>query len=344
MKAGQLILKKKYNRFYNFISSMNAGLILLALIGIASGIGSSVWPDVFFQSLFFQMLLLLFFINMSLCTCKSMVRFVKQRKKIVKNRGQMLRSICLVMLHSGIVLIIIGAGFYSWLGHTAQLSILEGDTVDISKVIQPKTPFSLKLDDFTITFNEDGSAAQYYSTLQISAPDRGNVRQTISVNHPLSYGGIKFYQSSFGYLLDAQTDDGEAASKNLLVQDGDIISFTATSRIVKIFKYIPHFDPALGMNSKSMAPENPRIVYTLYDGKDLLGIGTASFKEKIKIDDNVFISFQQARPYSILTAKSDPGLPLAATGGILLMLGISIVLLMPKKKELSQAIESEEDA
>ncbi|HNX92924.1 MAG TPA: cytochrome c biogenesis protein ResB [Syntrophomonas sp.] len=319
-------------RIYNFISSMNAGLILLALIGIVSAIGSSLWPDIFFKTVYFRLLLLLFFVNMALCTCNSISRFIKQNRNIIKNKRQMLRSICLVMLHLGIVLIIIGAGLNSWLGHSVQLSILQGDTVNINKVIPAKTPFDVKLLDFKITFNDDGSPAQYYSALQVSSPGQKDYHQTISVNHPLTYAGVKFYQNSFGYLLDAQAEDGKAAAKSLQVQDGDFISFAATSKTVKIFKYIPHFDPALGMQSKSLQPVNPRVVYTVYNGKVFAGVGAASFNERIKIDDNVFITFQQVRPYSILTVKTDPGLPLTTTGGILLMLGISIVLLMPRNK------------
>lgn len=319
-------------RIYNFISSMNAGLILLTLIGIISAIGSSLWPDVFFKTVWFRLLLLLFFVNMALCTFNSIRRFIKQNKRIIKNKRQMLRSICLVMLHLGIVLIIIGAALNSWFGHSVQLSILQGDTVNINKIIPTKTPFDLKLLDFKITFNEDGSPAQYYSALQVSAPGRDDYQKTISVNHPLTYAGVKFYQNSFGYLLDTKAEDGQAAAKSLRLQDGDIINFAATSKTVKIFKYIPNFDPALGMQTKSLEPVNPRVVYTVYDGKALMGVGAASFNEKIKIDDNVFITFQQVHPYSILTAKTDPGLPLTTTGGILLMLGISIALLMPRKK------------
>jgi cytochrome c biogenesis protein len=327
-------------RIYNFMSSMNAGLILLALIGIISAIGSSLWPEVFFKTMLFRLLLLLFFVNMALCTFNSSRRFVRQYKKITKNKRQMLRSICLVMLHSGIVLIIIGAGFNSWFGHSVKLSILQGDTVSVNKIIPARTPFDLKLLEFKITFNEDGSPAQYYSALQVSAPGQNDYQQTISVNHPLTYGGVKFYQNSFGYLLEAQTEDGPATEKSLRLQDGDIISFTATNRTVKIFKYIPNFDPALGMQTKSLQPVNPKVVYTVYEGKEMLGVGAASLQEKIIIADDVFITFQQVRPYSILTAKTDPGLPLTTAGGILLMLGISIALLMPRKKPPLFAVDS----
>ncbi len=329
-------------RFYNFISSMNAGLILLALIGIAAAIGSSLWPEVFFKTIYFRLLLLLFLVNMALCTFNSIRRFVKHKKRILHNKRQMLRSICLVMLHSGIVLIIVGAGLNSWLGHSVQLSILQDDTVEMNRVIPLNTPFQLKLLDFKITFNEDGSPAQYYSTLQVSSPDQNDFQQTISVNHPLTFAGVKFYQNSFGYLLNADVEDGGTATTEKQLQDGDIVNFSATPRTVKVFKYIPHFDPALGMQTKSLQPKNPHVIYTVYNGKDMLGVGTAPLKERIKIDEQAFIAFAQAIPYSVLTVKTDPGLPLTAAGGILLMLGITIVLLLPRKKSVLSPSDKEE--
>lgn len=310
---------------------MNAGLILLAIIGIVSAVGASIWSDTFFKSPVFRILLLLFFVNMVLCTFNSIKRFIRLNKSLWRNKRQMLRGICLIMLHSGIVLIIIGAGLNSWFGHSVQLSILKNDTVAISKIIPINTPFNLKLEDFRITYNSDGSPAQYYSVLQVSSPDRDPYSKTISVNHPLAYGGAKFYQSSFGYLLEVKAEDG-ADVKKIKAQDGDFITFSNTTHTVKIFKYIPNFDPALGMESKSMQPDNPRVVYSVYEDHDLLGIGTAPLNERVQIDENVFVTFEQTQPYSVLTVKTDPGLPLTAVGGIFLMLGVSIVLLMPKRK------------
>lgn len=328
-------------RFYNFISSMNAGLILLALIAIASAIGSSLWPEVFFKTLYFRLLLLLFLVNMALCTCKSLSRFIARKNRFWHNKRQMFRSICLILLHSGIVLIIIGAGLNSYLGHSLQLSIQQGETVEINQIVPLNAPIKLKLLDFKITFNDDGSPAQYYSTLQASYAGQNEHRQTISVNHPLTFAGVKFYQHSFGYLLNTVRED-DGATKNLLLDNGDLVSFASTHRLVKVFKYIPNFDPALGMQTRSLQPNNQRVIYSVYDGNDLLGVGTAPFKERIEIDEQAFITFTQVQPYSVLTVKTDPGLPLTAAGGILLMLGTSVVLLMPRKNSARLQTDKED--
>lgn len=69
-------------RFLNFISSMKAGLILLGCIAIAAAIGSAFWPDSFFKSYYFRILLLLFLINMAFCTFKSLNKFVRRQKSL----------------------------------------------------------------------------------------------------------------------------------------------------------------------------------------------------------------------------------------------------------------------
>lgn len=318
-------------RIIDYISSMTTGLILLALIGAASAVGSSILPDTFFQLLPFRFLLLLLFINMAFCTFGRLKNFTFRNRRGGVNWKVFTRNSSLVMLHVGIILILIGASFYSYLGQSAQLSILEGDTADLRKVINTDKPISLKLESFTIQYNDDGSPSQYYSVLQVIEAERPPFRKTISVNYPLKYEGIKAYQSSYGYLTQVQVDDG-AAKKSSLAKDGDSIQFAATSRIVKIFKYIPYFDESQGLESSSDQPLNPRVIYSVYEGTELLGVGAAPFDEKIRIDENAFISFGGVKPFSVLLIKSDPGLPLAAAGGLLLMLGVCLSLLGPRRK------------
>lgn len=322
-------------RLFNWISSMKTGLVLLTLIGITSAIGSSIWPD-FFQTAGFRFLLLLLLVNMASCTGKSMKSFWGHRQKIYKKKRLLLKRIGQIMLHAGVVFILIGAGIYSWLGQNVELHILEGDTVDIGRIIPAAEALQIKLIDFSIAFNEDGSPSQYYSELEVSSPGKDVYRQTISVNHPLSGSGIKAYQNSYGYLLEMLVKDGNAPQKSELLQEGSFVSFTGSQKTVKVFKYIPDFDPALGLQSKSLQANHPKVAYSVYEGTKLLGAGAASFEEAIEIDQNVVIVFQQARPYTVLTLKSDPGLPLAASGGLMLMLGIIITLFTPVSRRSQQ--------
>ncbi len=102
-----------------------------------------------------------------------------------------------------------------------------------------------------------------------------------------------------------------------------------------MFKYIQDYDPDHGMESRTLRPDNPRVVYSVYDKGKLLGIGTARLGEPVIIDEDSAVVFTVVKPYSILKAKSDPGLPLAAAGGIMLMAGVCLSLFMSPKRRLS---------
>jgi cytochrome c biogenesis protein len=323
-------------RFFKSLSSMTTGLVLLALVGTASAIGSSLWPEYFFRAWPFRLLLALLLINMVLCTINTSGRFFRRRTRISRDWRLLLRTLGLVMLHAGIVFILVGASLYSWLGHSVQLSIREGDTVQIENILPVTKPFALKLDKFYIEFHHDGSPAQYYADLQVLEGDRTALEKTIKVNYPLVYNGVKFYQSSYGYLTEVLVRDGEETPRTLLAQDGDFIPFDNTGRTLKVFRYIPDFDPEAGMAARSDEPLNPRVIYSVYEDEVLLGIGAAPFGEAISIDDGVFIEFQRACPYTVLTVKTDPGLPLVAAGGLFTMLGVCLILFGPsgRKKEV----------
>lgn len=91
------------------------------------------------------------------------------------------------------------------------------------------------------------------------------------------------------------------------------------------------------MNSKTLRPDNPRIIYSIYENEKVLRVGAASFGEKVKVDDTVFLSFDKVQPYTVLQLKSDPGLPYAGLGGLMLMIGVCLVLSRGKTKPNTQA-------
>ena len=118
--------------------------------------------------------------------------------------------------------------------------------------------------------------------------------------------------------------------------EGQWLEPADTNRRIKIYKYIPNFNPEYGMASVSMRPDNPHIVFSVYEDNKLLGVGAAKINEPTQIDENVYITFSGVEPYTILDVKADPGLPLVMVGGIILMLGVCLALLAaPVRKKNS---------
>ena len=306
---------------YRWVSAMKTGLILLVMIGLISALGSAIIPDIFFNTIIFKGLLILLLVNLALCTFNQLIHFG------TRSRGGLGRQSGLLLLHAGIVLILVGGTVFAYYGQSGEISIAKGDTIAITKVIKLQQPFSLQLNDFKIEFNQNGSPSQYYSYVTVIEEGVTRAQETISVNHPLQYRKIKAYQMSFGYLVSAKLTSAGGSEVQKFLKEGDILELTGTERVVKIYRYFPSFDPAGGMNQTSLKPDNPRVVYSVYEQGKLLGMGAAQFGEKVEIDNTVDIVFSGVKPYTVLKLKSDPGLPIALTGGLMFMFGAVLSLL-----------------
>ncbi|MGE5422213.1 MAG: hypothetical protein ACM3QW_03030, partial [Ignavibacteriales bacterium] len=98
------VLKEMYRKF----SSMRTGLILLVSIGLMSALGSGFFPDIFPHTTLFRLLILLLFLNMVLCTTSQCKRFFKRIQKKRANNWPWLRQTGILLLHSGIILVLLG--------------------------------------------------------------------------------------------------------------------------------------------------------------------------------------------------------------------------------------------
>jgi ResB protein required for cytochrome c biosynthesis len=314
---------------YRKISSMRTGLLLMALFALAASIGSTVMPDMFFRTILFKSLLALITLSMLSCTLNRLIRFKPRLLMFSKHphKSGSVKQIGILLLHIGIILIITGATVYLVSGQSVTLKLAEGETADISKLIPVGRPFSMRLNQFQIEYNDDGSPSQYYSQVQITEEDGTKQNNSISVNHPLKYAGIKAYQESYGNRVRIRvTDPAQKDTENSL-NEGESLPIPGTELAVKIYRYIPNFDPAYGMNSKTLRPDKPRVVFSVYEKDKLLGVGTAQIRENIELNNGIKIFINGIDPYTVLKLKSDPGLPVTTAGGGLLMLGVLMAFL-----------------
>lgn len=315
-------------KVYRFLSSMKTGLVLLVLVGLASALGSAFMPDMFYLTSLFKLLLIILIVNMVFCTVNRSYLFISRNLKNRIKKQRLPAEIGGLLLHAGIVFILIGLMVNTFYGQTGQIAIKIGDTVDISHIMKVDKPFSINLVDFKVDFNEDGSPAQYSSYVNLLEDGETIDEAVISVNHPLNKSGVKFYQQSYGYLVQSRYNDDKGNEVEELIEEGNILELAGTERTVKVFRYIPNFDPELGMNSKTMRPDNPRVVFSVYDGDEILGVGAAEFGERVKIDDDVYVVFKGVEPFTVLKVKSDPGLPVVFLGGGMFIIGLCLALLL----------------
>jgi cytochrome c biogenesis protein len=109
------------------------------------------------------------------------------------------------LTHLSILLILFGAVIGSLWGLESYVTIVEGQTVD--KVPAAKGDgeiplgFSLRCDDFSVSYYEGGGPREFRSVLTVLENGReipGLIEVPVLVNHPLKHNGLWFYQTSYG--------------------------------------------------------------------------------------------------------------------------------------------------
>jgi cytochrome c biogenesis protein len=306
---------------FNKISSMKFGIVLLGLIGVMSALGSLVSPDNFYKTMQFKLLLVLLIINLMFCTNRQIMQLFKRAGRTAKPKNKVARF-GNVLIHAGILLVMVGGALNAHYGKALEVSIAEGGTVDISTLMPTREPLQVQLQQISIEYNADGSPAQYSSVINAGDGVRDQGHYIISVNHPLTLAGIKAYQQSLGYQIKMQSNFGP----DQLLHIGQILSIPNTERQIRINGYAPNFDPYRAVDP-SLRPDNPQVIISVYERGVALGTGIASFNQTIKIADDTYITFTGVQPFTVLRLKSDPGIPYAAAGALLLVGGICFGLL-----------------
>ena len=95
--------------------------------------------------------------------------------------------------HLSVTVIVLGGLLGTVLGFRDFGVCLEGQTYHI-----PQGNFDLHVDKFWIDYYDNGAVKSYNSTLTIMDNGEKRLTKTITVNDPLVYKGIWFYQSSYG--------------------------------------------------------------------------------------------------------------------------------------------------
>lgn len=150
-------------------------ICLFIILIIASIFGTITTVDVY-HSWWFITILWLMSANIVLCCLSRKKRFVYY------------------LLHSSILLILLGAIIGSTTGFKEYLEISQGQIVDVLH-----SGFQVKLEEFNIEYYPNSQMPKdYKSTLTIIEKGKDILTKTIEVNHPLSYKGVWFYQSSYG--------------------------------------------------------------------------------------------------------------------------------------------------
>ena len=155
------------------------------------------------------------------------------------------------VIHSSIILLIIGALIGGIFGFKASLQLDEGATSDVAFLFKKRTPvnmgFSIKCNEFDVKFYDTGAPEEFRSNLTIIENGKESFTKDIRVNHPLRYKGINIFQSSYGtarpdsVVLDIiMQPDKDVTTKTIKI--GQEIQLPEDQGLFKLEGFLPHFD------------------------------------------------------------------------------------------------------
>lgn len=259
------------------------------------------------------------------------------------------------IVHLSIVLLLIGAIIGSILGFEGYVNIAEGESTRTIQLMKGgkslELPFSIRCNDFDVSFYESGMPKEFRSSLSILEGNEPVITRDILVNHPLRFRGINFFQSGYGEMPASEQFNSSPESVTLgFTIKGTSKIYSLKARIGQTLQ-IPEDLGTLqlrewvsGFNYRGN-DLGPTLVATLIqkDGTQagiILPVNYPTFDRMMQRmnpgrSDAVLISLIDVqseipakRFYTGLQITKDPGVGVVYTGFILLLAGCAIALFM----------------
>jgi len=260
------------------------------------------------------------------------------------------------LTHLSILVIFLGAVIGGRAGFDGYMQIVEGQqtsTYSNNKIGKDaKLGFEVGLKKFEIKYDEKHNPTGYKSDLQVYDGGKQVAQKIIDVNHPLSYKGITFFQSSYGLesvTLTVTGPNGESKELPYQVQTGsengqtvysligmnemgmavETVNFGGKKLTVLFHNIAPDYVGGTQTNASDM-PLHPAVqVYVNerfpeYKGMDAWKeIGWLPVNKSLTYKGYT-IAFDRIVQYTGLSVARNPGLPVVYLGFALLVLGVFI--------------------
>jgi cytochrome c biogenesis protein len=143
--------------------------------------------------------------EMILLKIQSMNFYIYQNKNLIYCYKGLIGRISPILVHLSLIIILIGSGIGAFKNFKAQEILPKGELFHIQNPIgigwlTPLPNLNTRVNDFWVEY-EKNKIHQFYSNLSI-LDNYGNEikQQTISVNNPLRYKNVDFYQSDWNLL------------------------------------------------------------------------------------------------------------------------------------------------
>lgn len=243
--------------------------------------------------------------------------------------------------HLALVLVLIGGIVGSEFGFREQaFAIPEGSVRDVGR----GTGLRVGLDRFVDTYSEIGAPTEYRSDVVLYDGERVARRRSLTVNHPLTYRNVTFYQASFGPAALLQVTDPSGA-----VVYEDSVSFTYVSKAnpdapagllelpahgVRLELFFPNvkLDAMPEIGATKLQPGQLYAQARDLRTNEQLGAGAVIDQGDSATLGGLDLRFVRERRFTVLQVASNPGIPILFAASLLLVLGLIVTFALPHRR------------
>ena len=250
------------------------------------------------------------------------------------------------IVHLSLLIIFTGAIIDGTWGYRGYISLGPGmrtqQVESLASNAPPRIlPFTLRCDGAGMEKYPDGSPRQYWTRLAIEENGREVLRRQIFVNDPLTYGGIRFFQASFGssgaptkLVMEASWPGGERKPQTFTLLPGEAVKLGDPAVQVELGDFVPDFVlQGEQLSTRSNDPNNPaiRLVLTQAGGRRSSVWFFPKFPQ-MNLPSDLGITFQlrdvEMGYTTGLQVAKQPGKELIWGGCLLLTAGLILALYM----------------
>jgi cytochrome c biogenesis protein len=221
--------------------------------------------------------------------------------------------------HLGIIIIILGSFFGNLFAEEGFFYLIPGESKNLES-----HDFSLRLDDFSLSFREDGSIEQYTSEMTVFEGTKEIKKDTMWVNNPLSYNGINLYQTSYGWTSRLTVRDEQGAEVYTgLLKNNETYFYEPLHLTIYLYGFFPNMnvDPSGLPFTMTDQVENPYYAVILYLMNDQVGAYVLEPGQPI-LYEGLSISVDDSVLYTGITYRKEFGFFFVLLGSLLLLLGL----------------------
>jgi cytochrome c biogenesis protein len=276
-----------------------------------------------------------------------------------------------IVFHAAFFLLLVGVVYGKAAGFVGNAAIVEGDTfvearanydnLDEGLLAHKHAGFEFTVDSFRAAYYPNGTAREFVTRVRIF--DRGRLvsTQDVRVNHYVAYGGVKLYQTGYGWAPTVRIEaaDGRALTDAPTIFLGDapfargVIKAPSAGPPGQQLGVTAWFIPDAQVSGDSIRPgsaelRNPLLLLRVYRGdlhldrpQNVYALDTAGMEplwhgalrpgETAVTPEGYRLTFTGVRQYSDLLIKKDPGVPIVfaafAIGLAALLLSLYLPLL-----------------